>query len=434
MTALAIGVAGIVALLGAVLARIPVGVALAGVGFLGYAAIDGWARAAATLGAVPFELANAYSLSVVPLFLLMGTVAARAGLSRELFDAMNAVFSGVRGALASATVGACAAFGAICGSSIATAATFSRIAVPEMRRHGYDAAFAAGCVAAAGTLGILIPPSVILAFYAIAAEQSLARLFAAALLPGVVLAMFYIGVVSVLARAQRYRLPKSPTLSAAARFSAGKGLWKMGLLFSLAVVGIYVGWFSPTEGAAVSALAAIVIGLAGRTLDWRGLVAAFAETTQATAVLFFVVVGAFVFSRFIALSGLPGALAGLVDRSDLSPVVVLFAIAFIYLVLGTFLEEVSTLLVTVPVLLPVVSTIGYDPVWFGLFVTVMATVGLVSPPLGLTVFVLQAHHPSIGAGHIYRATLPFVVADLALVALLVAVPALALWLPARLGL
>jgi tripartite ATP-independent transporter DctM subunit len=364
----------------------------------------------------------------------MGTVAARAGLSRELFDAMNAVFSGVRGALASATVGACAAFGAICGSSIATAATFSRIAVPEMRRHGYDAAFAAGCVAAAGTLGILIPPSVILAFYAIAAEQSLARLFAAALLPGVVLAMFYIGVVSVLARAQRYRLPKSPTLSAAARFSAGKGLWKMGLLFSLAVVGIYVGWFSPTEGAAVSALAAIVIGLAGRTLDWRGLVAAFAETTQATAVLFFVVVGAFVFSRFIALSGLPGALAGLVDRSDLSPVAVLFAIAFIYLVLGTFLEEVSTLLVTVPVLLPVVSTIGYDPVWFGVFVTVMATVGLVSPPLGLTVFVLQAHHPSIGAGHIYRATLPFVVADLALVALLVAVPALALWLPARLGL
>ena len=434
MTPLAIGVAGIVALLGAVLARVPVGVALAGIGFLGYAAIDGWARAAAMIGAVPFELANAYSLSVVPLFLLMGTVAARAGLSRELFDAMNAVFSGFRGALASATVGACAAFGAICGSSIATAATFSRIAVPEMRRHGYDAGFAAGCVAAAGTLGILIPPSVILAFYAIAAEQPLARLFAAALVPGLVLAALYVGVVVLIANDRRHPLPESPALSVAARVAAGRGLWKMGLLFLLAVVGIYVGWFSPTEGAAVSALAAIVIGLASRTLDWRGLFAAFGETVQATAVLFFVVVGAFVFSRFIALSGLPGALASLADRTSLAPAAVLLAIALVYLVLGTFLEEVSTLLVTVPVLLPVVTALGYDPVWFGVFVTVMATVGLVSPPLGLTVFVIQAHHPTIGAGRIYRATLPFVAADLVLVVLLVAAPALALWLPAQLGL
>jgi tripartite ATP-independent transporter DctM subunit len=434
VSALAIGALGIVALLGAVLARVPVAVALAGVGFLGYAAIDGWPRAAAMIGAVPFELANAYSLSVVPLFLLMGTVAARAGLSRELFDAMNAVFSGLRGALASATVGACAAFGAICGSSIATAATFSRIAVPEMRRHGYDAAFAAGCVAAAGTLGILIPPSVILAIYAIAAEQSLARLFAAALVPGVVLALMYIGVVAWLAHARRHAFPASPALPAAQRIAAARGLWKMGLLFLLAVVGIYLGWFSPTEGAAVSALAAIVIGLATRTLDREGLVDAFGETVRATAVLFFVVVGAFVFSRFIALSGVPGALARLVDHAGVAPAAVLFGIALIYLVLGTFLEEVSTLLVTVPVLLPVVTALGYDPVWFGVFVTVMATVGLVSPPLGLTVFVIQAHHPSIGAGRIYRATLPFVLADLALVALLVAAPALALWLPARLGL
>ncbi|MCU0804715.1 MAG: TRAP transporter large permease [Burkholderiales bacterium] len=434
MSALVIGVAGIVALLCAVLARVPVGIALAAVGFLGYAAIDGWPRAAAMIGTVPFELANAYSLSVVPLFLLMGAVATRAGLSRELFDAMNAVFSGLRGALASATVGACAAFGAICGSSIATAATFSRIAVPEMRRHGYDAAFAAGCVAAAGTLGILIPPSVILAIYAIAAEQSLARLFAAALVPGLVLAVSYIGVVAWLARNRSLAFPASPALPAASRIAAGKGLWKMGLLFLFAVVGIYLGWFSPTEGAAVSALAAIVIGLATRTLDRAGLFGAFGETVRATAVLFFVVVGAFVFSRFIALSGLPAALAHVVERADVAPFAVLLAIALVYLALGTFLEEVSTLLVTVPVFLPVATGLGYDPVWFGVFVTVMATVGLVSPPLGLTVFVIQAHHPGIGAGRIYRATLPFVFADLALVVLLVAVPALALWLPARLGL
>ncbi|MCX7893609.1 MAG: TRAP transporter large permease [Burkholderiales bacterium] len=434
MTPLAIGLAGIAALLLAVAARVPVGVALAGTGFLGYAAIDGVSRAAAMAGAVPFELASAYSLSVVPLFLLMGTVAARAGLSRELFDAMNAAFAGFRGALASASVGACAAFGAICGSSIATAATFSRIAIPEMRRHGYEGAFAAGCVAAAGTLGILIPPSVILAVYAIAAEQSLARLFAAALVPGLVLAALYIAVVAVLARLHPHALPQSAAIAGRARLAASRGLAKMGLLFFLAVAGIYLGWFSPTEAAAVSALAAIAIGFASRTLGWRSLGEAFAETVQATAVLFFVVIGAFMFSRFVALSGLPGTLAHLVEHAALSPVLVLAAIALVYLLLGTFLEEVSTLLVTVPVLLPVVTGLGYDPVWFGVFVTVMATVGLVSPPLGLTVFVIQSHHPDIRAGRIYRATLPFVAADLTLVALLVAAPALALWLPARLGL
>ena len=432
MSNLVIGFLGVVVLLGILFLRVPIAIALVIVGVGGYAAVDGWGKALTMLGSVPFELASAYSLSLVPLFILMGALASRAGMSRELFDAANGVFSGFRGALTNATIGACAAFGAICGSSIATAATFSKVAIPEMRRHGYEEGLAAGCVAAGGTLGILIPPSVILAIYSLVAEQSLPQLFAAALFPGLLLAVLYILVVVVIARVRPQWTPLVAAMTLGERLRAAVGLWKLALLFFLAVVGIYLGWFSPTEAAAIAAFAAAVIGFATRTLSMRGFLDALLDTVYATSMLFFIIVGAFIFSRFIVLTRVPNELVAWVQQVGLSPLFIVVTVILLYFLLGTFLEEVSTILITVPVVLPLMMSIGYDGIWFGIFVTVMATIGLVSPPVGLTVFVIQAQNPDIPVTKIYRGTLPFLAADFILVALLIAFPALALWLPAAL--
>jgi C4-dicarboxylate transporter DctM subunit len=425
-----LGVIGVVVLLFALAMRIPIALALAGVGFLGYAAADGWATALKMLGSVPFNLSTAYSLSVIPLFILMGAVASRAAMSRELFDAANALFAGFRGALTHATIGACAAFGAICGSSIATAATFSKVSIPEMRRHGYDPGFSAGAVAAAGTLGIIIPPSVILAIYSIVAEQSLPKLFAAALIPGLILAALYVITVWIVARLRPDLMPETESMPLRKRLRAALGMWKLALLFFLAVVGIYLGWYSPTEAAAVSAFAAIVIAFATGHMRWRGLLDAFMETAYATAMLFFIVIGAFIFARFIVLTQFPTALGDWVKDWGLSPVMVILAVMALYFVLGTFLEEVSTILISVPVTLPLVLAVGYDGIWFGIFVTVMATIGLISPPTGMTVFVIQAQNPDIPVARIYRGTLAFLAADFVLVGMLIAWPGLVSWLPA----
>jgi len=429
----AVGILAVLGLLGLIFARVPIAVALALSGLCGYAALDGWGRALRMFGTVPFELASAYSLSVVPLFILMGAVASRANMARELFEACNALFSGIRGALANATIGSCALFGAICGSSIATAATFSRVSIPEMRRHGYDAAFAGGAVASAGTLAVLIPPSVLLAIYAIVAEQSLPKLYAAAFVPGFVLAALYVIAVFGVAWAWPAKVPRVAAMALAARLRAAAGMWKLAVLFFFAVFGIYLGWFSPTEAAAVAAFAAIVIAFATGAMGWRGLVEALLETAYTTAAIFFIVVGAFIYSRFIVLTQFPNDVARWVQEAGVGPLWILLAIIVLYFLLGTFLDEVSTILITVPVTLPLVAGMGFDGVWFGVFVTVMCTIGLISPPTGMTVFVIQTQHPDIPVARIYLGTLPFLVADFVLVAMLIAAPGLALWMPRALG-
>jgi C4-dicarboxylate transporter DctM subunit len=400
-----------------------IGLALALTGFLGYAAADGWGRALRMLGSVPYDLASAYSLSVVPLFLLMGAVASRGIMAQELFDATNAVFSGLRGALANATTGACALFGGICGSSIADAATFARVAIPEMRRHGYKPSFAGGTVASAGTLAILIPPSVLTALYALVAEQSLAKLYAAALIPGLILALLYVVTVLIVARACPAWVPRVAAMPLAQRLRAAQGMWKLALLFCLAVGGIYLGWFSPTEAAAVASCAAIIIACATRTMRGQDLIEAFVETVCATATVFFIVVGAFIYARFIVLTQLPTSIVAWVQSQQFSPLLIIGSVMLLYICLGTFLDEVSMILLTVPVTLPLINSIGYDGVWFGIFVTVMCTIGLISPPTGLTVFVIQAQNPDIPVEQLYLGTLPFLIADFVLVALLVACPA-----------
>jgi C4-dicarboxylate transporter, DctM subunit len=429
MSVAMIGTLGVALLLVLIFLRVPIAVALAASGLVGYAAIDGWSPALKMFGLVPYQLASAYSLSVIPLFILMGAVAARGKMAAELFQACNAVFSGIRGALTNATIGACALFGAICGSSIATAATFSRVAIPEMRRHGYDSAFAAGAVASAGTLDVLIPPSVLIAIYAIVAEQSLVKLYAAAFIPGFVLAGLYVITVWIVAWIKPSWIPKVAAMPLRVRLRASVGMWKLGVLFFFAVFGIYLGWFSPTEAAAMAAFVAILIAFGSGAMRWRELVDCFLETVYTTAIIFFIVVGAFIFSRFIVLTQFPNELTKWVGIIGLSPFWVLMAVMALYVLLGTFLDEVSTILITVPVTLPLVNSIGFDGIWFGIFVTVMCTIGLISPPTGMTVFVIQAQHPDIPVMRIYMGTLPFLVADFVLVALLIFMPSIALWLP-----
>jgi C4-dicarboxylate transporter DctM subunit len=429
MSVAAIGLLGIALLLVLIFLRVPIAVSLALSGLVGYAAIGGWNAALKMAGLVPYSLANAYSLSVIPLFILMGAVAARGNMATELFQACNAVFSGVRGALANATIGACAMFGAICGSSIATAATFSKVAIPEMRRHGYDPAFAAGAVASAGTLDVLIPPSVLIAIYAIVAEQSLVKLYAAAFIPGFVLAALYVVAVWIVALIRPDWIPKVESMPWRVRLRASVGMWKLGVLFFFAVFGIYLGWFSPTEAAAMAAFVAILIAFATGAMNWRDLIDCMLETVHTTAAIFFIVLGAFIFSRFIVLTQFPNDLTKWVQDMGLSWFWVLMAVMALYILLGTFLDEVSTILITVPVTLPLILGIGYDGVWFGIFVTVMCTIGLISPPTGMTVFVIQAQHPDIPVMRIYLGTLPFLVADLVLVALLILMPSLVSWLP-----
>jgi C4-dicarboxylate transporter, DctM subunit len=433
MTVGMIGTLGVIGLLLLIFLRVPIGLALAVSGTLGYAAMDGWPHALKMAGAVPFNLASAYALSVIPLFILMGAIASRANMARELFEASNALFSGVRGALANATIGSCALFGAICGSSVATAATFSSVAIPEMRRHGYDDAFAAGAVASAGTLAVLIPPSVLLAIYAISAEQSLPKLYAAAMLPGIVLAVLYVFAVWGVAWIWPASVPRVESLPFGQRIRAAAGMWKLGILFFFAVFGIYLGWFSPTEAAAIAAFVAILIGFGTRQMTIRDLGDALLETAFTTASIFFIVAGAFIFSRFVVLTRAPIELAQLVTGSGLGWFSILMAVTALYLFLGTFLDEVSMILISVPVTLPLITQIGFDAVWFGVFVTVMCTVGLISPPTGMTVFVIQAQHPEIPVERIYMGTLPFLVADFVLVGLLIALPGMVTWLPRFFG-
>lgn len=431
------GLLGLCAVFVLIVLRVPVGTALGVVGLGGYALLDGWEQAGNTIGETASYLAgeDAYGLTVVPLFILMGVVATRSGMSGDLYRAANALFSGFRGALAMGTVGACAGFGAICGSSLATAATMSRVAIPEMRKFGYSEALATGTVASGGTLGILIPPSVILIFYAIIAEGSVPALFAAALIPGLLLAFFHVIVISVVARLRPADVPDVPGMSLSERLLPLLGLWKIILLFGVAVGGIYAAIFSPTAAAAISAVVAIIIAGLTRSMGLAGLRDSLIETVGTTAMLFYIVLGAFMFKEFIVLTQLPSAVIDWVGASDINPYLLIVVILAVYLLLGCFLDSLSMILITVPVFLGVVETVGqqnglgFDKTWFGIFVVIVAEVGLITPPVGMNIFVIRAQMPDIPLGAVYKGIVPFLFAHLALLVLLAAWPDIANWLP-----
>lgn len=423
-----IGLLGIGMLVLMIFLRVPVAAALILTGTAGYWAIDGFRLAFITLGDIPFNLAQAYALSVVPLFLLMGVVAARTNMARDLYRAFNAILGGLRGGIGIATVAACAGFGAICGSSLATASTMTQVCIPEMRRHGYADWIATGVVASGGTLGILIPPSIILVIYAIIAQESVPALFAAALIPGILMTALHVVTMIVLAR----RYPDAVPMTAApgeSRLLAFLSLWKMALLFVVVIGGIYSGWFSPTEAAAIGAALTIALGFLTGTLDMRGLADSFRSTILTTGTLFLIILGAYVFAAFMVQTRLPITLGNWVGEAGLSPFAVILFFLLVYLVLGCFLDSISMILITVPVFLPIAIAAGYSPVWFGIFVILVAEIGLITPPVGLNLFVIRAQAPDISLRDTYRGIVPFFICQLVAVALLILFPMTATWLP-----
>lgn len=424
-----IGLLGMMALLILIFARVPVAIAMGLVGTLGYAAISGFDKAFIVLGSTPFEMGSAYALSVVPLFVLMGALASGAGISSQLFSAVRALFSGARGGPAYATLGASAAFGAVCGSSLAVAATMSRIALPEMRRAGYGDKLITGVIAAGGSLGILIPPSIILVIYAIIAEQSVQKLFAAALIPSILLTLFYGVVLGWMVHRKDNHEEAMPNIGWKGRLRALFSMWEIILLFGVSIGGIYLGWFSPTESAAVGSFGALLLGLLRRRLPLARVHAAFVETILISSMLFLVVLCAFIFSYFVVLTELPHTLVEWTRSLHASPAIIMLILILFYIVMGCFLDGIGMVLITVPVFFPLVTEAGFDPVWFGVVLVLVVELGLIHPPVGMNIFVIRAQAPDIPLSVIYRGVIPFLAAPIALLLLLVAFPQIALWFP-----
>jgi tripartite ATP-independent transporter DctM subunit len=432
MSPATIGAIGVAALFALLMLRVPVWIALTFVGFCGNLVMTGSQGSLALAGTVPFDVASAYTLSVIPLFILMGEVASETRLSSELFSAARVMLSGVRAGLAVAALAACACFGAVCGSSVATAATMTRIALPEMRKAGYDPGLATGSLAAGGSLGILIPPSIILVIYAAIAEQSVPRLFAAGLIPGLVLTGLYIAVAVVVAHVRKDYAPSGPHVPLKERLAALKQPWQFMALFIGTIGGIYAGVFSPTEAAAIGAFGAILLGFLGRRLRIADLLRSIESTVVISGLLFVIIFGANLFSFFMVQTRLPDLLAEGARALNLSAPGVMTLVVLAYIVLGCFLEAIGMVLITVPVFLPLIKQFGYDAVWFAIIVVIVVEVGLIHPPVGMNLFVIQAQAPDIKITSIYRGIIPFLIAPLILIILMFLFPGLALWLPKRL--
>ncbi len=424
-----VGALGILTLLVLLFVRIPVWAALALVGFAGNYILSGLQSALTLTGTSAFDVSSAYTLSVIPLFVLLGEVASNTRLSADLFNAARLLLSGVRGGLAIATIAASACFGAVCGSSIVTAATMTRIALPEMRKAGYDDRLATGSLAAGGSIGILIPPSIILVIYASIAEQSVPKLFAAALLPGLILTALYMAVAVGIAIAYPHYAPRMERASAREQLKALAGPWQFILLFIVTIGGIYAGIFSPTEAAAVGAFGSIPLGALGRRLTRATLWRSIETSIRTSCMLFVIIIGANLFSSFMVQTQFPTMLADGASALNLSAPVVMVMIVLAYIVMGCFLEGIGMVLITVPVFLPLVVKFGYDPIWFSILVVIVVEVGLIHPPVGMNLFVIQAQAPDVRITSIYRGIIPFLIAPLLLIIILFLFPRLALWLP-----
>jgi len=429
MSAQIIGAIGVFALFAMLFLRVPVWIALTLVGFIGNSFMNGVTPTFALAGTVPFDTGTSYNLSVLPLFILMGEVTSVTGLSSDLFKAARVALAGMRGGLAVGALAASACFGAVCGSSLATAATMTRIALPDMRAAGYDPGLASGALAAGGSLGILIPPSIILVIYAAISEQSVPRLFAAGLLPGLLLTALYMTVVVIVVSLRQQYAPAGGSAIMRERLAAMKGPWQFLALFIVTIGGIYAGVFSPTEAASIGAFGAIILGVFGRRLSFATLLGAIENTVATCGILFVIIFGANLFSFFIVQTQLPGLLAEGAHAANLPGPAVMTLIVIAYIIFGCFLEAIGMLLITVPVFLPLVKQFGYDPVWFGVIVVIVAEVGLIHPPVGLNLFVIQAHAPDIKITTIYRGIVPFLFAPLLLIVLMFLFPQIALWLP-----
>ncbi len=425
------GLLGLLLMMVLAFVRIPISFAMGLVGIIGYAYMRdwNWTVAGAMVQTKIYETGRNYTLSVVPLFILMGNLVTRAGMSQELFRAAYAFIGHLRGGLAMATVWASAGFGGICGSSIATAATMAKVAYPSMKRFGYSDQLAAGTVAAAGTLGIMIPPSTIMIIYGVFTETNIGKLFAAGVLPGILGAVLLcLAIVYTTWRHPSWG-PPGPRSSWGERWLALKDVWGVAALFLFVMGGIYGGLFTATEGAGMGAMGALAFAGWRRALTWKTLYAALLESARTTSMLFLILIGALMFAEFVNITSMPADLKNLVTRLGLSPLMVVAAICAIYVVLGTAMEELSMVLLTMPVFFPLVVHLGLDPVWFGIIIVCVVEIGLISPPVGMNMFVLKTLLPQVSTATVFRGVMPFVWADVIRLAILVAFPIISLWLP-----
>lgn len=426
MTEALLGFVGIFALS---LLRIPIGFSMGIVGFVGLGMLRNWNSAYSSATQTIYESGFNYVLSVIPLFILMGNLISRAGMSRELFDAAYRWIGHWRGGLAMSTVVASAGFGAVCGSSVATAATMSKVCYLPMKKLGYSDALAAGSIAAGGTLGILIPPSTVMVIYGIMTETNIGALFAAGILPGILAVILLCLAVQYTTIRDPKAGPRGPRSTWSERWQALRGVWGVVVLFIVSVGGIYGGVFTATEGAAVGAFGAFVFALARGTLTLRILLDILVESARTTAMLFAILIGALIFANFVNFTTLPNDLKAFIERFEVHPMMVMTAICVIYVLLGSAMEELSMILLTVPLFFPVVVHLGFDPVWFGILVVVVVEIGLISPPVGMNMFVVQTLLPNVSLRTVFRGVWPFVVADCVRLAILLAFPAICLWLP-----
>ncbi len=434
MSGMAIAVWGFLGMLLLIGLRMPVGLAMLTTGSIGYLSIAGWPAFLNYMKATPYFLFSNYTLSVIPLFILMGAFAERSGLSKDLFRAANALVGHRRGGMAMAVIGACTAFGAICGSSVATTATFGRAALPELTRYRYAPSLSTGTIAVGGTLGILIPPSVILVVYAISAEQNIVKLFQAALVPGLLATLFYCLAVAWTVRRNPDLAPPHPEPEPGERRRAILAVWPVLLVALIVVGGIYGGVFTPTEGAAVGAAAMLLIGLLRRSLSWRGFRDSLVQTAETTALIFIILLGAEVFNAFLAFSQLPTQAAAMISEAGLPPYAVLAVLLAFYIVLGAVMDELAMILLTLPVFFPIVTALDFGlpsdevAIWFGILVLIVVGIGLTAPPIGLNVFVISAIARSVPITQTYRGVLPFLATDIVRLTLCAAFPALSLYL------
>ena len=427
----AVAVIGFVSLFTLMLLRVPIGMALGLVGVTGFGYLTSMTPALKIVGHTTMRTVTDFNYAVVPLFLLMGSFATTSGMSRELFRAANAFIGHLRGGLGIATILACGGFAAICGSSVATAATFSRVAYPEMRRFNYPESFSAGVIAAGGTLGIMIPPSTVLAIYGIITEQDIGKLFIAGVIPGILAVFMYAATVSIIGWARPGFLPSGPKANWSERIDALKHVWATLLLFGFVIGGLYGGIFTATEAAGAGAGGAYIIGLARRRLSWKQTLQCLLETTRTTAAVFTILIGALLFGYFLTITQTPQKVTAFLTGLGIGNYGVLTLILIMYLLLGCLMDALAIVILTVPIIFPLIKQMGFDPIWFGIIIVMTVELGLIHPPVGMNIFVIKSVLEDIKISTIFAGVIPFIITDIIRLIILVLFPILATWLPSH---
>lgn len=429
----AVALLGFVALFVLMLLRVPVGMAMGLVGVTGYSYLVGPGPALKLVGQTSMRTVTDYTFGVIPMFMLMGALVSVSGVSRELFRAANSMIGHLRGGLGVATVVACGGFAAICGSSVATAATFSSVAYPEMRRFGYPQSFATGVIAAGGTLGAMLPPSTVLAVYAILTQQDIGKLFMAGIVPGLLAMLMYVLTIAVIVRVKPGWLPRGEARAWSERAAELKNVWAPIVLFLFVIGGLYGGFFTPTEAGGVGASGAFILGVLRGRLDRAKIREALLSATRTAAAVFTVLIGALLFGYFLTITQSPQKLTEFLTGLGVGRYGVLALIMVMYLVLGCLMDAMAMIILTVPIIYPVILHLGFDPIWFGIIIVMTVELGLIHPPVGMNVFVIKSVVKDVSFTTIFKGVLPFVATDILRLVILIAFPAIALWLPGRMG-